>query len=249
MSFEQIRNPDAAKLAALRAAREVAKQLPEAALTKYVSASEAKERLRVIFDDSASMSGEIENAKEGTVELLRNCIPNQTAVAIDFLNTVHEELGTFNTNLPQVSQTLKGLALQSGGTPLYTTMLRSLKATPVLTRLIVFTDGQPTDNLVNWDASSELDSRWHNMKRNADEVIKVALELHVPIDTVFFGDESDQEAIRLLKYFAEQTGGYFLHFDPKKVNFRTAFKYLAPSMRLMLASESVRKEIESGKRA
>jgi hypothetical protein len=86
------------------------------------------------------------------------------------------------------------------------------------------------------------------MKRNADEVIKVALELHVPIDTVFFGDYN-QEAIRLLRYFAEQTGGYFLHFDPKKVNFRTAFKYLAPSMRLMLASESVRKEIESGKRA
>ena len=68
----------------------------------------------------------------------------------------------------------------------------------------------------------------------------------VPIDTVFFGSEGRQREIELLKYLSSKTGGYFLHFDPAKVNFAQAFKYLAPVNRLMLASASFRAQVESG---
>jgi hypothetical protein len=52
--------------------------------------------------------------------------------------------------------------------------------------------------------------------------------------------------MNLLRYLSAQTGGYFLHFDPAKVNFAQAFKYLAPVNRLMLASASFRADVESG---
>jgi len=66
---------------------------------------------------------------------------------------------------------------------------------------------------------------------------------------VFFGSADSETEIALLKYFSDSTSGYFLHFDPNKVNFAKAFRFLAPVNRLMLASESVRREIESGRRS
>jgi hypothetical protein len=70
----------------------------------------------------------------------------------------------------------------------------------------------------------------------------------IPIDTVYFGGsiEYERREIDLLKYLSSKTGGYFLHFDPAKVNFAQAFKYLAPVNRLMLASASFRAQVESG---
>jgi len=241
-----VSNPNASKLAAMKAARQAAQVKPDA-LAKWISPAEARNRDRIIFDDSASMGSEIENAKTGTVEYLRNCPPNQSAVAVHFLNTQDEELASLNSNLMQVAERLKAKSLKSGGTPLFSVTMKALNTGPTLTRMIIFTDGEPTDSLVEYDSRAEKE----DLLRNADIVIARANELKAPIDTVYFGPDAEynQRAIKFLKYLAEKTGGYFLHFDPAKVSFAKAFKYLAPANRLMLASESVRREIESGKRA
>jgi hypothetical protein len=85
---------------------------------------------------------------------------------------------------------------------------------------------------------------------SANVIIKIAKATSsgIPIDTVYFGDDSQQNKreIDLLKYLSAETGGYFLHFNPSKVNFATAFKYLAPVNRLRLASSSFRASLESG---
>jgi len=248
--FGFAKNPNAAKEAAAKAAREAATAAKAAKSgeshtpTKYVSPDACSDRTRIVFDDSYSMSDHIKDAKDGVVEFFRNCIPNQTACAVHFLDTDDPEklLSSLQTNLPALGGELLDFKLAMGGTPLYTRMNEVIQLQ--LTRMVAFTDGSPTDthHLVPYKGNEE------NQFADADVIIAKAVEKKVPIDTVFFGSANSTKEIELLKYFAEKTGGYFLHFDPAKVNFATAFKYLAPVNRLMLASESVRKEIESGKR-
>lgn len=251
-----IGNPQKAKEELLRKAREASASQPQnpASIQKWVSPADCKERLRIIFDDSGSMSSEIKNAVEGTVELFRNCIPNQTAVAVHCLNTHSEKLESLNSNLIEAAVTLQEMRFNMSLTPLFGTMMKAIKLEPKLTRMVLFTDGSPNDELIerkksNGDSYSNWEPELDFWKRNADIPIAEIKKIPAPIDTVFFGSAHEENEISLLKYIAEQTGGYFLHFDPKKVNFRTAFKYLAPTQRLALASESVRKEIESGKRS
>lgn len=249
------KNPNASKLDALKAAREKAASASQPrpdAITKWISPGDCKERLRFIFDDSGSMGSgkdsKMEQAREGSIECLRSCIPNQTSVAIHLLGK-EQDLENLNSNLIEVAEKLQKLYLTGGGTPLFTRTMAALALSPKPTRLVMFTDGSPTDSIVQYDREAKED--FFN-QRNCDEVIKRTKELgSIPIDTVFFGPVSDytESERKLLKYLADKTGGYFMVFDPAKVNFRTAFKYLAPVNRLMLASESVRKEIESGRRA
>lgn len=241
------KNPNAAKAAALAAAR--AKAAPSAsdgAIQKWISPAEAKERIRIIFDDSGSMSSQIQNAKDGVVEFFRNCIPNQTAVAVHMLCASNEKLQTMNSNLIEAASVLKDAKVGLGGTPLFSTFRQAANSLPGATRFVLFTDGEPDREApCDWQHPYE-GAEWY--REEADKLIAQAKELKTPVDTVFFGRASHENAIRLMKYIADGTGGFFLHFDPAKVNFRTAFKYLAPVNRLMLTSESVRREIESGQR-
>ena len=150
--------------------------------------------------------------------------------------------------------------LQLGSTPFFNTCKAALEATPVLTRLIAFTDGSPTDELQAEERETGAIQGFYSRgadswKASADVIITIAKNTLkdgkcVPVDTVFFGVDSEwsKRERELLKYLSDATGGYFMVFDPAKVNFRTAFKYLAPVNRLMLASSSVRSEIENGKR-
>ena len=47
----------------------------------------AKEKIRILFDDSGSMSGQkIKDAIDGCIEFMRNCVLNETACAIHPLN-------------------------------------------------------------------------------------------------------------------------------------------------------------------
>jgi Mg-chelatase subunit ChlD len=248
------KNPNAAKADAIKAARAQAAQAPKAedgALQKWISPADAKERIRIIFDDSGSMSEQIENAKEGVIEFYRNCIPNQTAVAVQMLDAKHPEIEALNTNLIEAATLLKQAAPGLGGTPLFSTSMAAFALSPKPTRMVIFTDGEAGDSLASEEMIELEDGPMSAyQKRSANVLIARARELSCPIDTVFFGPEQyHEQSIALLKYLAERTGGYFLHFDPSKVNFKTAFKYLAPVNRLMLASESVRKEIESGQRS
>ena len=250
------KDPAAEKKAAIEAAKAKARggtpTAEEAVIMKYVKPSETKDRTRVVFDDSGSMTSQIDNAKEGVIEYMRNCVPNQTAVSVHFLCTNSEEasqLEQLNTDLPQTGMVLKRIHLNLGGTPLFTTMNKVVEM-ELTTRIVAFSDGSPTDDILPANEVHYLG--WGGIERwlkNADIIITKAKAKNIAIDTVFFGSASHEGAIKLMRYFAEQTGGYFLHFDPAKVNFAKAFKYLAPVNRKMLASASVRREIESGSRS
>jgi hypothetical protein len=257
-------DPKKSRLEALKAAAEAATSanaatVNPAALIKYIPAAECPDRNRIVFDDSGSMEDHIPAAKKGVVEYLRNCLPNQTAVGINFMNTT-SELDNLNSNLIELATTLTELNLCSGGTPFFNTLKRALESKPVLTRLIAFTDGAPTDAL-SAETDSELDSVYGGFstsadvwKHSADIIIKIALAVgggtrHIPIDTVYFGENNqwNTKQIELLKYLSDATGGYFLHFNPKIPNIFKQLKYLAPVNRLQLASESFRAEVERGK--
>jgi hypothetical protein len=221
-----------------------------AAIIRYLPPGECPDRNRIVFDDSGSMGGYIEDAKRGVVEFLRNCIPNQTAVAVHFMNSTACDT-QLQSNLLELAANMQEMNLGSGGTPFFNTLKKALEATPTLTRLIAFTDGSPTDRLQS-EGNNEIVEGWDTSGTwiaSANVIIKIAKSIStgIPIDTVFFGSEGRQREIELLKYLSAQTGGYFLHFDPSKVNFSQAFKYLAPCHRLMLASSSFRLSIESGR--
>jgi len=243
--FTQEKDPNAAKKAAAEAARNKAEKKPDAIMT-YVDASKCKDRMRVVFDDSFSMSSYIGQAKDGVVEFFRWCPPNEAACGMNFLNTHDPEMEKLTADLPNLGMLIKSKHFNLGGTPLFATMKKAVED-PILTRMIAFTDGSPTDSLTPYSEKNEDTLAYY--KRSADVIIPLALEKHVPIDTVFFGSADSETEIALLKYFSDSTSGYFLHFDPNKVNFAKAFRFLAPVNRLMLASESVRREIESGKRS
>jgi len=249
MTFIVKKDPNLDKKAALAAAKAKAAAPAPAAITKYVKPEETKDRTRIVFDDSGSMTSQIENAKTGVTEYMRNCIPNQTAVSVHFLCTNSEDsanLEQLSTDLPAQSTALTTIQLNLGGTPLFKRMNEVVNM-PLTTRMVVFTDGSPTDQIItvkDWnDGRSTLD----RYKENADVIITQAVERKIPIDTVFFGSERMENEIALLKYFSERTGGIFLHFDPVKVNFAKAFKYLAPVYRKMLQSPSFKAELEAGK--
>jgi hypothetical protein len=249
-----IKNPQDVKRAAVEAARAASKgRDPSAgALIQYVSPDKCPDRNRIVFDDSGSMYGQIENAKKGVVEFLRNCIPNQTAVAIHFMNSTAWDT-SLRSDLPVLGVDLEEYELFSGSTPFFNTLKKALQAKPTLTRLIAFTDGAPTDQLTPDDERmTDMQGYYRNVEdwiASADVIIKIAHaiggEKPIPIDTVYFGYGNERN-MNLLRYLSEQTGGFFLHFDPAKVNFRTAFKYLAPTNRLRLTSGSFRASLERG---
>ena len=253
----QIQNPKNA-VDAKRAAIEARKALTApaganpSAIVHYIPPGECPDRNRIVFDDSGSMGGYIEDAKRGMIEYLRNCVPNQTSVAIHFMNSTACDT-QLESNLLKLAADIREMNLRSGGTPFFNTLKKALEAMPTLTRLIAFTDGSPTDEL-SAEESTEMSSRWDTSSAwtsSADVIIKIAASTGagIPIDTVYFGeDNADRREIALLKYLSSKTGGYFLHFDPAKVNFAQAFKYLAPINRLMLASASFRADVESGAR-
>lgn len=266
MSKLTIGNPSAAaKLAALRAR---AAKPEDAALAKaevkLPAPEEAKDKLRFLADDSGSMTRYVEDVKDGIIESLRNCIPGQTSAAVHFLCSPNERLAVLNSNLIELATLMKSARFGGGGTPLFSSLKRVIETDPVATRIITFTDGSPTDAMYSWrnPAPSELSSALaFPTQKDAEQVVEKALERKIPIDTIFFGTgkstaygedgiwrEVESDEVKLMKYLAERTGGYFLLAKDKQV-LKTALKYLAPVNRLLLASESVRKEIEDGKRS
>jgi Mg-chelatase subunit ChlD len=210
--------------------------------------AKATERLRIVFDDSGSMHGQqIEDAKAGCIEFMRNCIPNETACAVHPMS-VYDDTGYFNKSmapaimtdltidLPSLSQEIAKIT-DTGGTPLFATLRAALTCQPKLTRAIVFSDGSPNgDDL-----------------QLKDQTITQAQEQKIPVDTVYItqhyvnNTDYPDPAYRLLKEIADKTGGYCLVFDKNKVNFKDAFKWLAPKLRLALSDGNVRQQLQDGK--
>lgn len=201
----------------------------------FVEPEAAQERIRIIFDDSASMSGQkIKDARNGCIEFLRYCGVNQVACAVHPMN---KEALALDTNLPDLAALINHIEA-AGGTPMFTTLSKAQKEEIRATRFIVFSDGKPTDRGHTYGAS-EID--W------MEKCILQAIEEKTPIDTVYICDSKPLEhEIAIMKELAERTGGIFLTFDRNKVNFGQAFKYLSPGLRWMLESDTTRKNLESG---
>ena len=202
---------------------------------QYISASDAPEKIRIIFDDSGSMSGKkIQDAIMGCEEFMRNCVPNSTAVAVHPMNYDQTNMANLSTDLPALATLVQGIFV-SGSTPMFRTLKDAQSLEPRATRYIVFSDGAP-------DFVDE--------KNFMDTCIETAIQDKTPIDTVLIttGDiDPNCREYQILKNLAEKTGGFFLVFDRNKVDFKHAFGYLAPVQRLALASESFREELQSGK--
>lgn len=195
----------------------------------YIVPAVAKHRIRVVFDDSGSMNGQkLLDAKIGSEEFLRACTLNQTAVAI---HPMTGDVLPLTADLPALAASIHGINKLAGSTPMFAALARAQAAEPKATRYILFSDGLPTDN-------------------GKDECIDTAVLEGTPIDTVLIWEggegveQSDEYA--LLKEIADKTGGIFLVFDRTKVNFQTAFKYLAPTMRLALADGNFRADLQNG---
>lgn len=246
-------DPNKAKLALIEKARSTAVDKTDA-LVKYIDPAQAKNRSRLLADDSGSMMSHFQDLRDGLVEYLRSSIKDQDAVAIHLLCILDENnpMSKLETNLPKLAGLVKAARFGSGGTPLFGRLKDVLTAEPQCNRVVAFTDGSPTDSILEWKPYNPDENFALAFPHEPDAIaiVNIALERKVPIDTIFFGSaEYNKHEVQLLKYIAEKTGGYFLVFDPSKgVSLKNALKYLAPVNRLMLASESVRKEIEEGKR-
>lgn len=213
---------------------------------EFTPADEVPEKIRIIFDDSGSMSGDkIKDARAGCIEFLRNCVLNQTACAVHILNpefaTDLIDLTSLTTNLPALSVLIEKIRA-TGGTPLTKILWKALKADPKATRLIVFSDGAPTDDY----------------EHNKEQIFAFAIENKIPVDTVLIWDTTryssyqvqtpveEHYEYRTLKELADKTNGYFLVFDRSKVDFKSAFKYLAPNLRGKLSDGKVRLALQAG---
>lgn len=198
----------------------------------FGSIEKAKDRIAIIADDSGSMGVEkMQDAKDGMIEFMRNCVPIEVACAIYPLNDSQISL---STNLPQLSIKIADFR-STGGTPLFETLKKAQREKSI-TRYIIFSDGEP------------------NSENNKESCLNEAIERKTPIDTVLIADDGWTEeslkqyrAYLLLKEIADRTGGYFLVFQRGKVNFKTAFKYLSPGLRLMLTDDNTRVALQEGR--
>jgi Mg-chelatase subunit ChlD len=238
--------PGASKKAFLEKATK-AKATESSALAtnkSLIKPEDAKDRLRIIFDNSGSMHREgIAKAKDGVVEFLRYCTLNQTAVAIHLLDEDADFYANetqipaniithyLNPDLITVASEIKSPAIgPTGMTPFFKVTLEALKATPKATRIVAFSDGSPND------------------RDDMESTCAYAREAKIPIDTVYINPSEskvDEDAIFVLRQTAELSGGIFL--DLTKLGIKEGFKYLAPTKRLMLSDASFKAKIEAGK--
>jgi hypothetical protein len=229
MSNEIVKKPSfAVKTPVGLAARRAAVNAMEPArAATAINPMEMEHRVGIVFDDSGSMAGgwsgataPIDNAHAGVEEFLRSCKPQTTAVAVYPMNAAKLKL---SSDLPSLAMLVKKIKA-TGGTPALSTLSQMITAEK-LTRAILFSDGE-----------------YYGYE--FDIVVAQCRAAKIPVDTVFIGDASEVKAIEDMQKLAEATGGIFLHFDPSKSNFRTAFKYLSPGYRAMLADKSFADKIQ-----
>lgn len=210
--------PAVSGLAARKAAAAQANQLANIVIPK--TAEEMENRIGIVFDESGSMARALQTAKDGCVEFLRSCTKDQTAVCVYPLSGEPLEL---SGNLPAISLLVGNIHI-GGSTPLVRTLRRMLNSNR-LTRAIAFSDGKP-------DGYSEGDYA---------EIIACK----IPVDTVYIQTGVYSEAAKeFMQKLAADTGGIFLEFKEGQSNFATAFKYLSPGLRYMLADKSFVASIE-----
>jgi hypothetical protein len=202
-------------------------------------------KLAIVFDDSGSMGErnekgdktKIEDAKAGIRNFSTQCNPRDTALAVYPLNVEAKSL-TCNFDLLNL---LVASINHSGGTPLYGKTIEMLKSPDSYTRGILFSDGEPTDGTGYYSRYEEDDSSHRDIK---EEMIYLAVEKTVPLDTVYIGS-ADAKGYNLMKEIADRTGGIFIHFKDSS-SLSANLKYLAPALRGVLMNAELKAKIERG---
>lgn len=194
-------------------------------------------KLAIIFDDSGSMAGEsLAKAKEAVRTFTTSCNPLETALAVVPLSVSEghkEKAKPITVNYDVLNLFVSSLQV-SGGTPLYQTMIDVLKAEIKPTRLIAFSDGEPTDDYYKNADSPTKKGEW----------LQTATEAKLPHDTVYIGMENTL-GYNEMKWIAEQTGGIFIHFKDAK-SLASGLKYLSPGLRGLLTNAETKAKIQKG---
>lgn len=208
-------------------------------------------RLGLIFDDSGSMGGDkMNDAKSAIKNFTLSCNPLDTSIAVYPLNMKPQTL-TINFDLLNIY--VMGLEA-TGGTPLYTKLLDLLDKEPI-TRVVVFSDGSPTDcKLIG--TSEAYDSK---PKEYAENVVKLYNTKELHVDTIYLGEEfgyrlytdTDKDQTRAsgfveMQELARRTGGIFIHFKDSSILSKN-LKYLAPKFRALLMNSELKEKIQKGR--
>lgn len=213
-------------------------KLAEARSTPAVETSELPNRIVIVFDDSGSMHGPaIENAKKAVGAFLRNCNPSDTAIA---LYPLCAEKRPLTNNFPAIDM-MKETIQATGGTPLYTTLTEAIDKEK-LTRAVVFSDGEPTDE--HHSSTNERGEQLLKGRTIKDDVVDRYIKEAIAIDTIYIGREG-LPGYTELKWLSAQTNGIFMHFTDSSI-LAKSLKYLAPQTRLMLMNEEIKAKVERG---
>jgi len=172
-------------------------------------------RIGIIFDDSGSMNERVEektkidHAHTGIRNFTSQCNPRDTSLAIYPLNKEPQVLSCNYDLVNLYCSTIR----PTGSTPLYGRTIKMLSDLE-LTRGVLFSDGEPTDGSGYYSATDEESEEKEDIK---DQMIVLAIEKKVPLDTIFIGDLGTR-GFKLMKEIADKTGGIFVHFkDAKKL--------------------------------
>ena len=219
-----------------------------------INPDECQNRLGIVFDESGSMAGQpLEDAKQAVKNFTSSCNPFDCSIAIFPLGCKGklELIKQLTVNYDILNMYVSTLNLNSIGTPLYQVMMLAMDA-PV-TRLVVFSDGDPTDDYndrYSWSmtpaerAEQPVQKTWKEKWLEKFQELKVKQEKTVPHDTIFIGKETDKGYTEM-KWIAEQTGGIFIHFKDT-LSLSSNLKYLAPALRGYLSNPELKAKIEKG---
>ena len=199
-------------------------------------------RLGIIFDNSGSMgsiapSGNraVDDAKTGVRNFLASCKSLETSVCI---YPFQKEGTVLTCDYSVLNIYVAGLDANAG-TPLYTTMIKLLNDQKI-TRGVIFSDGEPTDDSrYSWEHDKP-----ESTKSKKEQAIEAAKSKEMPFDTIFIGDK-EASGYKEMKWIAEQTGGIFINFEDS-YSLSKNLKYLSPGLRFLLANEELKKKVERG---
>jgi hypothetical protein len=123
-----------------------------------------------------------------------------------------------------------------GNTPIFK-CLKLVLDTKVANRIILFSDGAPTDDL-------EYDDETYLKEAKLPKYCAQFKAAGIPIDTCFIGRDT-KNAANFMRELAEGTDGIFLHFTGPET-FKAGLKYLSPGKRHLLANAELKAKIQRG---
>lgn len=197
--------------------------------TTLDNTANAKERIIIVADDSGSMDGlPMQQQKKAIAAFLGVCNPLDTAVGITPMNRERINLTLVHPMI--LAKTAGWPDHGGGGTPTFKTLETALEQKP--TRVVLVSDGQPTDG-------SAIRGSWENPDANWHPAIDKYKTAAVKIDTVFIGSELDSSGQAEMRAIAELTGGMYIFFKEGE-SFAKQFKYLAPAYYAMLTAGTIK---------